>query len=437
VNQRATNDIDLKLECGILVVARGLDIPILGVSTGDLDRSYVRTQPNQPFRGPWTLLAAGLVVVSVVALTAAQGAAGAGRGAKAPARFLGPVLSQKENSGTSFGRDGGYSVALPNKTDFWIFADSPRWQFLHGKWRLTDFIPGSTAGIAPFTPGKPLTKRLIEVRPGSVLKTKNAPVQFMPQPNAYIPDGSGTLCRKYQARRPAFSARWPIGAALMPDKTNILIPYAVVCVLGESDFGAQGWGYALFNWRTRTFSVAPTDVFPADPSGTRLQSIQGFGSPIVVNKTVTFYSWVFGTSASGIYATSMPATVEALSNPASYQPQLIPGVRTTFNLHVAPKSKRHASFMMYQLRTAKGGYSIHTAPNPLGPWSEVASGVLPLCDTAPRPCHSMALHPELSPAGRLNVSYHVPGFGPGIATKHPYPREPLRHVVSASIPCGC
>jgi hypothetical protein len=49
----------------------------------------------------------------------------------------------------------------------------------------------------------------------------------------------------------------------------------------------------------------------------------------------------------------------------------------------------------------------------------------------------MALHPELSPAGRMNISYHLPAFGPGVATKHPYPREPLRHVVTSSIPCNC
>jgi hypothetical protein len=92
---------------------------------------------------------------------------------------------------------------------------------------------------------------------------------------------------------------------------------------------------------------------------------------------------------------------------------------------------------MYVLTGEKGQYSIFTASSPKGPWSQTASGVLPRCDTSPVPCHSMALHPELSPAGRLVISYHLAGYGPGIATKHPFPHEPLRHVVSASIPCGC
>jgi hypothetical protein len=63
--------------------------------------------------------------------------------------------------------------------------------------------------------------------------------------------------------------------------------------------------------------------------------------------------------------------------------------------------------------------------------------VLPRCDKSPVPCHSLTLHPEFSPAGRFFISYHLPAFGPGDPSKHPYPKEPLRHVVMATVPCNC
>jgi hypothetical protein len=164
---------------------------------------------------------------------------------------------------------------------------------------------------------------------------------------------------------------------------------------------------------------------------------QMFGSPIIVNKKVTFYSWACCTGGSAIFATTLDATVAAMKNPLSYVPTPIAGLPGTYNVHVAPKSKTHSRFTMYTLTGDQGQYTLYTATATAGPWSAVSSGVLPRCDKSPVPCHSMALHPELSPAGRMVISYHLPGFGPGVATKHPYPHEPLRHVVSASVPCSC
>jgi hypothetical protein len=92
---------------------------------------------------------------------------------------------------------------------------------------------------------------------------------------------------------------------------------------------------------------------------------------------------------------------------------------------------------MYVLTGSKGEYDIYSSTGTRGPWTKKISGTLPRCNKAPVPCHSLILHPELSPAGRLLVSYHLPAFGPGDPSKHPYPKEPLRHVVMASIPCNC
>ncbi len=377
------------------------------------------------------------LAMAVAALAAALLAPTAASGDPAPPKLLGPVLSRVENPSTSLGRDGGFSVPLPSGFDFWVFADTPRYEFRNNKWQLVSFITGSTAGMARFTTGKPLTNPLAEVRPGAVLRTTNQPAQFMATPVAYMPDGSGRRCIQLSGGKKAFSVRWPVGAALMPDNTNILVPYVIVCVLNETDYISQGWGFALFNPKKQKFSVKPTDVIKAQTSGAGISSQQMYGSPLVVGNKITFYSWTCCAANSATYRTTVSATVAALKNPASFKPQVVKSLPITYNLHAAARSKTHKKFSMYVLTTEAGGYAIYTATSPVGPWTRTATGVLPRCDSAPVPCHSMALHPELSPPGRLIVSYHLAGYGPAIPTKHPYPHEPLRHVVSASLPCGC
>ena len=113
----------------------------------------METQSKRTRRGgPAGLLAALILVVSVTAVDYPSSAVSAGETSPAP-RFLGPVLSVRENGDTSYGRDGGFSVPLGNRSAFWIFGDSPRWRYVKGKWRLRGFVPGSTAAIAQeYTP---------------------------------------------------------------------------------------------------------------------------------------------------------------------------------------------------------------------------------------------------------------------------------------------
>jgi hypothetical protein len=376
----------------------------------------------------------GLLAATVVlAATAISLPAPAGS-APAPAKFLGPVLSRVENATTTLTRDGGFSAGLPGGKDFWVFADTPRYEFKKNRWKVTAVVPGSTAGMAPFTPGKILRSALTEVRPGAALKPTRQPTRFMAAPVAYMPDGSGKRCVTAKGGPNAFSVRWPTGAALMPDKKNILVPYAIVCVFNVRNFILQGWGFALFNYKKQQFTVQPTDVIRAQPSGTTLPTSEMYGSPVIVGNNVTFYSWGAGPS-DFVYATTVPATAAALRSRASYVPQPLAGVPWTYMLHVGPRSKTHSTFTMFHLGGSQGQYTIYAASSPTGPWLPVASGVLPRCDT--KGCNSFALHPELSPAGRLVVSYYVAGYGPGVATKHPYPHEPLSHVVMAAIPCNC
>jgi hypothetical protein len=383
------------------------------------------------------LVALGIAIAALAAVLVVPGP-GPAAGAPAPPKLLGPVLSRVETPSVSLGRDGGFSASLPNGYDFWVFADTPRYEFRNNKWRMISFITGSTAGMVKITPGKPLTSPLTEVRPGALLRSTNPPAQFMPTPVAYLPDGSGNRCdRGFDGTRKAFSVRWPVGAALMPDKTNVLVPYAIVCVLNERDYYPQGWGFSLFNYKTQRFTQKATDVVHPKKSGEGMSSVRMYGSPLILGKKVTFYSWRCCSAGSGVYSTTLDATVAAMKKATSYTTKLVPSLPGTFNIHAAPKSKYHSTYTMYVLTSDQGGYAIYTATNPKGPWKRTVTGVLPRCNTSAIPCHSMALHPELSPAGRLNVSYHLPGYGPAIATKHPYPHEPLRHVVSASIPCGC
>jgi hypothetical protein len=374
----------------------------------------------------------------VVALTAAVAPPAPAGSAAAPAKFLGPVLSRAENASTTLTRDGGFSVGLPGGRNFWVFADTPRYEFKQNRWKVTAVVPGSTAGIARFTPGKVLRSALTEIKPGAALKPSRQPARFMPTPPAYMPNGSGKRCVKTGNGPGAFSVRWPTGAALMPDKKNILVPYAIVCVFNIREFHLQGWGFSLFNYKKQKFTVPATDVIPARRSGAGMPSWQMYGSPLVVGNNVTFFSWACCAPGEGVYSTTVKATEKALKRRSSYTPTLLPGLPPARNVHVANKSKTHSKFTMLIPEGEHGEYSIYAAPSPNGPWTGVTSGALPRCAKKINLCNnSLALHPELSPAGRLVVSYHLGEFGPAIPGKHPYPHDPLRHVVMAAVPCDC
>jgi len=375
-----------------------------------------------------TVLATALIALSAtLVLPAAAGAAGG-------PTFLGPLLSRAETPTTSWGRDGGVSLALPNGKDFWIFGDTPRYQWSNGQWRLTAFIQGSSAGQRAFTSGKPLDGPLTEVRVGHPTQSTNQPLQFLAAPKLYLPDGSGRACTKANGGPSVEAVRWVTGAALMPDKTNVLVPYVEVCVIDASTYSAEGYGFALYNYKTNKFAAKPYDVIPPTADGATIPTKQFFGSPIIKNGKVTFYSWEC-CATQHIFTTTLNATVAALKNPASYSPTPTSGVPPTFNLSVTPPSKTHTKITMYVLTGTAGEYEIYTATAPTGPWTKSASGQLPRCDQPSAACRSFALHPELSPAKRLIVSYYLGGYGPGIATKHP--SHDLPHTVLASIPCNC
>jgi hypothetical protein len=349
----------------------------------------------------------------------------------ASASFVGPLLSNAENATTSWGRDGGFSVPLPNGRVFWIFGDTPRYTYSGGKWKLTGFLYGSSAGVVPFKAGKPPSKRFNEVIPGRSVKKSNQPHQFLPTPRLYLPNGK--VCNKANGGPSAGAARWATGAALMPDKTNILVSYIGVCVQTAIKYRVQSWGFSLFNWKTNRFTVAAADVWkPSKSPGIAPKNMRG--SPVISGGKVTFFSgdcWC--KSNAKTYRTTVAAKAKALRKKSNYTPRAIPGLFPHANQVVVPATKSQPHLTMYQEVNTAGKFRLLRASSPAGPWKKLSIGTLPKCKTSKAPCISVALHPWMSTSSRMLVSYFVPGYGPGVR-KHTAGSGALGHVVMSYIP---
>jgi hypothetical protein len=379
-------------------------------------------------RGALTI---GLAIVAVVGSALVPTTASAASPVPAVPVFLGPVVSQAETPTAAIGRDLGISVGLPNGKDLWIFGDTPGYRFMNGAWKLMSFISGSSAGMIRYTPGKRFTTPLFEVIPGKKLAKANKPTQFLPTPLVYLPDGSGRVCTKANGGNSAGMARWPTGAALMPDKTNVFVPYMDVCVVDAANYQIEGWGFAFYNWKTNKVGV-PVDVIKPQVNGAPIPQSQYYRSPVVIGNTLTLFTETCCAPAS-VSTTTIPTNLFALANPASYVSNPIPGMGPPYMLSVSGPTKTQPHLTMYQALDTQGHYGIYTASAPSGPWTQTTSGYLPRCVTATVPCNSIALHPELSSKTRLIVSYYVTGYGPGVG-KHPDPSQQISHVVWASLP---
>ena len=343
---------------------------------------------------------------------------------------LGPVLTRDETPTVTMGRDGGFGVPLPNGKDFWVFGDSPRFQWA-GQWKLKYFIDGSTAAEGPYARWH-VPKSMDEVRIGHPLAGKNAAAQLIPSPTKiYFPDGSGRLCTRRNGA--AENGRWPTGAVLLPDKTNVLITYLDVCVVSYGHFAAEGWGFAEYSWRSNRLSVRPTDVFPPARSGASLGHAQLYGSPVISNRHVTMFSDGCCT-ADAIYRVTIAANVGALASRHSYVRHAIPSLRHAVNgqLNIMVASYARPHFRLLEPTDTRGDFNVFSAPAITGPWAKETSGTLPGCRTSPGPCYQLIGHPELSTSTRLIVSYYLPGYGPGVRG-HTVHRLPINHLVLASI----
>ena len=255
----------------------------------------------------------------------------------------------------------------------------------------------------------------------------------MPNPKLYLPDGSGRLCNKVYGGGNAESVRWPTGAALLPDKKNVFIPYIDVCVQDAFHYSVQGWGFAWYNWQKNKFSVPPMDILKPKRSGAGIFLTQMWASPVVVGKTVTLYTLTMGPQWAE-YATTVPTTVAALRNIGRAACTQL-NIPAAFLYTVSARSKYQPKFTMYMSTNTAGGYRILQSASPRGPWVQKAAGTLPKCAGSVQPCTSFAVHPEVSSKSKLMVTYYLEGSGPTVAG-HPNSghRPNFAHIVWASIP---
>jgi hypothetical protein len=330
----------------------------------------------------------------------------------APVREV-PIRSNYENANRVVSRDDGISVLLPDGHALWLFGDTGIYQRIRGgAWNQTGFIDGSTALQAKNVRG--------QVPRGGEYPS-GVPARFVPVPNdVYLPDGSGRACTYKTA---AFPARWPTGAAVMPSNpSEVLVTYSVVCITHESAgvdaIRAEGWGYMLYNWRTRHIDRGPLDVFRPRSTGVELGPAQIYGWPIFQNGTVTLFSSrctkAFVVCTRGqVWKVTMPATAAALSAKSSYTRVELrtdgSGQWTPLSISVGRYSN---GLRLIEMDSIAGTYKIFSSRSLGAAWHLRQSGTLPGCPTRTSFCFALAGHPELSTPTQLFVSYKNPDSGP-------------------------
>jgi hypothetical protein len=220
------------------------------------------------------------VVVSVAAIAAGVG--GVADANTAPTAV--PFRSDYETSTRSVSRDVGISVELPDGRALWLFGDTVTFKRYDKQWHGGQFIDGSTAVITRPSRG--------QVPKGPEFPSAS-PTRFLPRPtNVYLPDGSGRKCTTQTA---AYPARWITGAAVVPtNRSLLLITYAETCIQHASGGGTtmtpEGWGFVLYNWKTRSIAYGPDDVIAPTTSGTAIKSNQIFVTPVFDNGRLTLFS---------------------------------------------------------------------------------------------------------------------------------------------------
>jgi len=322
-----------------------------------------------------------------------------------------PVHSKYETATRVISRDGGGSVALPDGHDLWLFGDTGVYQRAGGKWYHSAFIDGSTSMLTRSPKGA--------VPSGGELPS-GTPKRFIPVPkDVYLPDGSGRPCNHNTA---AFAARWPTGAAMLT-KTEVIVTYSIVCVTtpgGHAHTRAEGWGYMLYNWKTRHIDLSPRDVFKPRKNGAAFPRSKMFGWPRVNKGVVTLFSSQctkvksVGCASGRVWATTVKATTAALSKPASYK--MVP-LTTDGSGKWQPLSISVGHYgnglRLVEMATIVGTYRIFTAPTSGARWHLKRTGTLPGCPTRTGFCMALEGHPELSVPGKTFVSYKDADKGPG------------------------
>jgi len=348
---------------------------------------------------------------------------GAGQAAQAVAAS--PVTtvqmrSNYENAKRSISRDIGISTRLPDGHQLWLFGDTGIWnKDGSGTWHQSKFIPGSTAMLAKGDRG--------QVPTGGELPS-GSPAIFLPTPkNVYLPDGSGKPCTAPDAR---FAARWPTGVAVLPtNKSQVVVPFGEVCVTkSNSKVGvrAEGWGYALYNWRKKKLDKI-VEVFKPKKDGSAIPPQRIYGWPLFAGGKLFMFSSQCTSSYVNCTAGSVGVvtltSAAALDNPSSYALKQMPTDGSSLWTPLAISVGKYPGGMrLIETTSITGAYKLFSAAQPTGPWHLERSGTLPGCPSEKRFCFALEGHPDLSSATSLVVSYHDPDSGP------------FGHIVVSAIP---
>lgn len=327
-------------------------------------------------------------------ITAALAAALTGCGTTAAAASspaVTQVTSAWERPGYSLDRDCGYTVPVSKTRDLWIFCDTAE----YGPPGLIGFIPGSTAAAGTYKPGQ-LSPVLSDLPSGS-------PALFIPPPVGEPPVPGG------------YMGNWPSGAALIPGTGKVLIPYGEYAVSGGAMLPA-GWGIAV--WSVAAGVAADRSV-PGIPAGLGSPVFSGgylylylaacassaYGAcaagtitvarvPAGSYLTASAYRWL---AAGGVWSASRSAAVSVI------------GVAKPLAVNVARLVS--GGFVLVEQTDIAGGYRVWLASAVTGRWSLAVSGTLPCTDVNGGLCRAVNVHPELSAAGSLALSWFDPGAG--------------------------
>jgi hypothetical protein len=368
--------------------------------------------------------------------------------------ILGSVLAAEETPTFEVSRDVGQSAALPSGQSLWLFGDTESFTDASGTWTAVpnSYIDGSTSAQGGTKAGTNPTG-LGEVLVGDK-ELGDTPQQLIPSPtDVYNPDpsigGSCSASDSSDGTTIAYPARWPSGAAMMPNKRDVLISYTDVCVLTGGTAVTEGWGFMEMNYKTHAITVGPDDVIPPQPptksggfGSDQIAPQYQFASPLVdPSGSVIFTSaecggYTIGVCNSGsgsnsnVWSTTVKATTKDLEDFSDYS---TPTADTTADgTSWAPSSDNAAvasypgvGYLLFELTSIYGSFDVYSSAKPTGGWTEIAGGELAGCPSAPGFCYALVGHPELSDSSEVEISYVLPGYGP----------DPnVNHLVAATIP---
>lgn len=347
-------------------------------------------------------LAGALVLmgVSVLVASPAYTTAASDRGA---------VYANVERIGWDLHRDCGFRVprAAHPGTSLWFYCDTS------ARDRKGKLLYSSLRGTAAFgvdTPGR--ATRVTDLGPFGFPR---ALLPLTPRP---CPGGTPKL-------------EWLTGAIAVPGSTIIVLPFVTGCILGRR-LAFYSWGIAEFDDRVGRVVAQKYDIFTVPfGSSERLPPELYLEAPVLANGYLYLYAPrcvtpnIFGSCTSDIYVARVPvatANDRSWRDPAAYQwrsgmrwvsqsyraRSIIDSAQVDRGVSVMwfPRLRRY--LLLERIEYPSPRYRIWQSTDPTAGFTVRTSGVLPgRCRVAiTAPCYGFILHPELSTATHIAISYY-------------------------------